>query len=224
MEKVTIKNLIEFRGKNERTKITFVNNLKKPKLKLNDDSGGDYWISCLSAIRNTFKFNNEDLLDEKIDLLYYKIGNSDIPRIKNQFQRNIDILSNFKDFDFQHLKPKVELNFLKQPKNYSLIYIEGLPIEAKPCHIYTFSQNGSEEIGGVWFVAKLGGFRKRELGMFADLLYRYLKKHFEMDFYINSKYCIAIDLYNGLEVSYSNIENGDIPILIEKTINEIKKI
>jgi hypothetical protein len=224
MEKVTVKDLIEFRGKNDRTKITFVNNLKTKTKKSDDDSGGDYWISCLSAIRNTFRFDNENLLDEKIDLLHDKIKVTEIKRIKDQFQRNIDILSNFKDYDFKHLKPNVDLIFLKQPKIKSLLDIKGLSIEAKPCHIYTFSENSSEEIGGIWFVAKLEGFKKSELGMFADLLYRYLDKHYSKDFYINSNYCIAVDLYNGQEVNYSDIKNGSIPILIDTTIEGINKI
>lgn len=43
MKKVTVKNLIEYRGKNERTKITYVHNLKKEKTKLDDGpSGGAY--------------------------------------------------------------------------------------------------------------------------------------------------------------------------------------
>lgn len=224
MEKVTVKNLIEFRGKNDRTKITFVNNLKTKKKKSDDGSGGDYWISCLSAIRNTFKFDDENLLDEKIDFLHDKIKKTEIKRIKDQFQRNIDILSNFKDFDFQHLKPKTKLTFLKQPKINSLLDIRGLPIEAKPCHIYTFSINNSEEIGGIWFVAKLRGFKKSELGMFADILYRYLDKHHSKEFYVNSNYCIAVDLFNGQEVNYSDIKNNNIPILIDTTIEDIKKI
>jgi len=78
MKKVTVKNLIKFRGKNDRTKITFVNNLRNEKKKSDDGSGGDYWISCLSAIRNTFKSNNIDLLDEKIDLLRNKIKISEV--------------------------------------------------------------------------------------------------------------------------------------------------
>ncbi|WP_438969510.1 hypothetical protein, partial [Nonlabens sp.] len=73
MKKVTVKNLIEFRGKNKRTKLTFVHNLKKEKKKSEESSGGDYWISCLSAIRNSFKENDETLLDEKIELLREKI-------------------------------------------------------------------------------------------------------------------------------------------------------
>ncbi|MER3374827.1 MAG: hypothetical protein RIM83_09365 [Allomuricauda sp.] len=224
MKKVTVKNLIEFRGKNERTRITFVNNLKKEKKKSEDDSGGDYWISCLSAVRNLFKYDNEDLLDDKISELAEKIKVTEIKRIKDQFQRNIDILNNFKEFEIQHLKPNVDLNFLKQPKINSLLDIKGFPIEAKPCHIYTFSENNSEEIGGIWFIAKLKGFKQSELGMFTDILYRYLDKHYSKDFFVNPDYCIAVDLFNGREVNYSEIQNGNIPILIDSTLDELKKV
>lgn len=224
MKKVTVKNLIEFRGKNERTKITYVNNLKKEKKKSDDGSGGDYWISCLSAIRNAFRLDNDDLLDEKIELLQAKIEVTENKGIKNQFQRNIDIINSFKDHDFQYLKPNTDLIFLKQPKVKSILEIKGLPIEAKPCHIYTFSENNSNEIGGIWFVAQLKGFKRSELGMFVDILYRYLVKHYSEDFYVSPKYCIAIDLFNGHDLSYSDIENGDIPILIDATIDELKKV
>jgi len=224
MEKVTIKKLIEFRKKNDQTKITFVNNLKKEKKKSDDPSGGDYWISCLSAIRNTFKLNDIDLLDEKIELLTKKIKVSEIKRIKDQFQRNIDIIESFKDFDFEHLKPKVNLTYLKQPKFKSILDIKGLPIEAKPCHVFSFSENNSEEIGGIWFITKLNGYKKSELGMFSDILYRYLNKHYSKDFYVNPSYCVAVDLYNGIEVNYTEIQNGKIPILIDSTIEDIKKV
>lgn len=224
MKKVTVKNLIEFRGKNERTRITFVNNLKKEKKKSEDGSGGDYWISCLSAVRNSFKYDNEDLLDDKISELADKIRVTEIKRIKDQFKRNIDILNNFKEYEIEHLKPNSDLTFLKQPKMKSLLDIKGLPIEAKPCHIYTFSENNSEEIGGIWFIAKLKGFKKSELGMFTDILYRYLEKHYSKDFYVNPDYCIAVDLFNGQEVKYSEIQNGNIPILVDSTLDELKKV
>jgi hypothetical protein len=224
MEKVTVKNLIKFRGKNDKTKITFVNNLKKEKNDSEDGSGGDYWISCLSAIRNTYKYDDENLLDEKIDLLQDKIKVAEHKKTKDQFQKNIDIISNFKDYDFRHLKPNFNLTFLKQPKYQTILDIKGFPIEAKPCHIFTFSNNKSEEIGGIWFVAQLEGFNKSELGMFTDILYRYLNKHYSNDFYVNPDYCIAIDLYNGQEVSYREIQNGKIPILIDSTLDDLNKI
>ncbi|MCV9927232.1 hypothetical protein OIU83_06190 [Flavobacterium sp. LS1R49] len=224
MEKITVKKLIEFRGKNDRTKITFVKNLNKEKIKSVDDSGGDYWISCLSAIRNAFKFNNADLLDEKINLLRDKIKVVEDKRIKDQFQRNLDIINNFKDYDFQHLKPNVDLHFLTQPKEHAILNIKEFPIEAKPCHIFTFSNNNGDEIAGIWFVAQIHGFTKSELGMFTDILYRYLDKHYSKDFYINPDYCIAVDLYNGQEVNYSEIKDGKIPILIDSTLDDLKEL
>ena len=224
MKKVTVKNLIEFRGKNERTKSTFVNNLKKEERKSEGDSGGDYWISCLSCVRNTFKLDNEDLLDEKVDFLQNKIEQTEIKRIKDQFKRNIDVLTNFKEYDFLGLKPNAEITVLKQLKSNTLLYVNGLPIEAKPCYIFTYSENNSSEIGAVWFIAKLNGFTKAELGMFTDIMYRYLDKNYSSDFYVNPDYCTAVDLFQVQEVNYSSIKNGEIPILVDSTIDDLKKI
>lgn len=130
MKKITVKKLIEFRKKTDRTKITFINNLKKDIVKSDDvnSSSGDYWISCLSSIRNVFKNDNKDFLDDKINLLNTKINLSEIKRIKNQFQRNIDILNNFKDFDFKSLKPNTKLTFLKQLKKDSILDIGNISI------------------------------------------------------------------------------------------------
>jgi len=223
MKKVTIKNLVDFRRKTDRTKKTFVNNLKRDK-KLEDSSGGDYWISCISAISNAFKYENSVLLDEKIKSLKERIKSSEIKRIRNQFQRNIDILASFEDFDFQSIKPKTDLTFHKQPKNKSILDIEGFPIEAKPSHVFSFSENGSDEIGAVWFISKLNGYKKSELGMFADIVFRYLDEIFSEDYYVNPIFCIAVDVFNGQEVNYEAIRNGKIPTLIDKTIREIKEI
>lgn len=221
MKKITVKNLIEFRYKNDRTRLTFVSNLKKQKISSEGDSGGDYWISCL---RNVFKFEDEDLLDEKVDFLQSKIEQTEIKRIKDQFQRNIDVLMNFKEYDFQYLKPDTEITLMKQRKSDTIFDVNGLLIEAKPCHVFSFSKNGSSEIGAVWFIAKLNGLTKAELGMFADITYRYLNKYYSKDFYVNPDYCIAVDLFQGQEVNYSSIKNGEIPILIDSTIDDLKKI
>lgn len=225
MEKIRIKELVKFRRKSERSRVTLVNNLKlKEPLENKSSSGGDYWISCLSAIANAFKHDNIELLKDKIDLLIEKIKITDDKRIKNQFQRNIDILYNFEDFDFQELKPNAELKYLKKPTNKSILKINGLPIQAKPDHLFTFSLNNSEEIGAVWFIAQLDGFDKGELGMFVDILYRYLDKHFAEDFFINTSYCIAIDVFKAQRVSYKDIDEGRVPRLLEQTINDIKKL
>jgi hypothetical protein len=224
MEKLTVKNLIDFRRKSDRTKLSFINNLKREKAVEDSSGGGDYWISCLSAISNTFRDQNTDLLDKKIEYLKEKIKYTEDKRIKDQFQRNIDILINFEDFDFQHLKPSNDLTYHIQSKIKSILDIKGFPIEAKPNHVFSFSENNREVIGSIWFIAKLNGYTKSELGMFSDILYRYLDKHYSNDFYVNPSFCIAVDVFNGQEVNYAEIQNGNIPSLIDSTIDEIKKI
>lgn len=225
MEKIRIKELVKFRRKSERSRITLANNLKLEKKSDGaDSSGGDYWISCLSAIANAFKYDNLELLDEKIDLLNDKIIATDDKRIKNQFQRNADVLHNFKEFDFEELKPNEEFVYQKKPKAKSILQIKGLPIQAKPDHVFTFATNESDEIGAVWFIAQLDGFNKGELGMFVDILYRYLITHFSEDFFVNTSYCFAIDVNKGQSVSYKDIEEGRVPKLLEKTIEDLKKL
>lgn len=225
MEKIRVKELIEFRRKSERSKITLVNNLKSNK-KLEDDTspGGDYWVCCLSAIANTFRDNKIELLNEKINLLTEKIKTNGNKKIKDQFQRNIDILHNFRDFDFQDLKPNTELNFLTKPHHKSILNIKGLPIHVKPNHVFAFSKNDRKEVGAIWFIAKIDGFDKGDLGIFVDVLYRYLDQNFSKEFAVNTSYCIAVDVNKAQYVSYNELEEDRIPKLLENTIDEIKII
>lgn len=224
MEKITIKELIDFRRRSERSKKTFADHLKQRKKITSDSSeGGDYWVSCLSAINNVFKFNKRELLDEKVEQLQEKIGKTKIDRIKSQFQRNIDILNNFQEFDFQNVKPNADLTFHKKPTLSSIIDVQGYPIHTKPSHVFSFAGANSDEIGAVWFIAKLNGYRKEELGMFADILYRYLDKHFIKDYFISPSYCLAVDVYSGRKTSYEEIQKGEIPVMLDETIEEIKK-
>jgi len=52
-------------------------------------------------------------------------------------------------------------------------------------HVFAFGKDNAPEIGAIWFIAKLGGYPKEELGMFADVLYRYLKSNFGKEYDIN---------------------------------------
>lgn len=223
MKKVTIKNLIDFKRKSEKSKLTFKNNLKKEK-NAALEGGGDYWISCVSAICNAFKKSDKEILNQKITEIKEKLLITTAKITKTQFQRNIDILENFADFDLEHLKPKVKIEMIPQPKEKSIIQINGLPIEARPSFVFTFSENGSDEVGAVWFVAKLGGYDNSELGMFTDITYRYLDNRFSKKHYINTSFCIAVDVYTGKEVKYSEIENGTIPGLLDDTISQLNNL
>jgi len=223
MEKVTIKNLVDFIRKNDKTRITFMNNLKKsdtPDVEKDSESGGDYWISCTSALAHIFETNNKDFIREKNEFLQHKIDATSDLRTKDRFQKNIDLLSHFEDFDFNNIKPNYVLKYLKKSDEKAILKISGLPVHVNPNHVFTFSKNDEYEIGAVWFIAKKGGFSKTELAMFTDVLFRYLLIHYSTDFKINPNYCVAIDVYKTQLVNYKQILNNDISSNLDNAITE----
>jgi len=224
MQKLSIKKIVEFKGKSDKSKKHFVSILKLDKPKDKEEGGGDYWVSCLSAISNSYKLNDiEPIIDKRIEL-EEKYGETEYNTTKTMYKRNIDILYNYEDFDLNQWKPLEKLKFIKKIKENSVLTIKGLQIQATPNHVFTFQKDSIEQVGSIWFVAKLNGFSKGELGMFADILYRYLKINFAKDYSPNSKYCIAVDVFNNLEVSFSQLENGEVPYLLNSTLDEIKKL
>jgi len=187
-------------------------------------SGGDYWISSLSAISKIYRSDEMNFLDEKIEFLQEKIVDGADKRINDMYQRNITFLEGFKGFDFQKIKPSEDLIYHKKDESKSVLDINGLKVKVMPNHLFSYTNNQNAEIGAIWFVAKLGGYKKDELGMFTDLLFRYLTKHFSSAYSVNPEHCIAIDISKLEEVRYSEIESGNVPILIDRTIEGIQKI
>jgi len=74
MKKLSIPQLIEFRKKSDRSKKTFVENIKSSKIETPAEGGGDYWRTSLSAVCNSYKQDNLNLVDEKISELQDKLG------------------------------------------------------------------------------------------------------------------------------------------------------
>lgn len=225
MKKLSIDNLIEFRRKtSDSTKFTLLHNTQKEKVKNPEESGGHYWVCCLSTANNVFKTDDKDLLNLKIDELRTWIEETEHEGTKKRWQQNINILSNLEDYDFKSIKPSGEIKFLKKPHDKSILKINNLLIEASPNHVFSFSNNDFDEIGAIWFIAKKDGFKKSELAMFCDIMHRYLLNTFSDKFKINPKYCIAVDLYNCQEVNYSQLLDGEVNYLLDNTIEEVKKI
>src|SRR5690606_39323086 len=125
MNKITITNLVDFSRKTPVGRQTLVNNLKTPKVKATDEeSGGDYWISALSCISRAFVDNRSNPIGDKIDELIDKIEVHEAKITKDMYQRNINILQNFEEFDFETLKPQTELTYHKKPKDKSIVAIK----------------------------------------------------------------------------------------------------
>lgn len=221
MEKVTIKNIIDFRRKSQRSKITFVKNLNKEKVP--SDSGGDYWISSLSAISKAYKIGSNKNISEKIDELENDFEETSYKITKTMYQRNTNILYNFEDYNFSNLKPTTKLIFLKKPKAISILNIHGLPIQILPHHIYSFEENGVKYIGAIWFVAKLGGYKKDELALFVEGINKYLEVNHSDEYIVHPKYCIAIDVNSNTELKYSEVISNKNLQILETTIDLFKE-
>lgn len=224
MKKLFVKDLVAFRNKSDRAKQNFAANVRKDKPEIQTDGGGDYWITCLSAISNSYKSKNVQAIVNKKKELNEKIEIAENAKTKNMYRRNIKILDNYENFDFAVLSPASDSAFLRKKKDNYILIINGIPIQVKPHHVFSFNSGSVQEVGAIWFIAKLNGFKYEELGMFTDILYKYLIKHFSEQYVVNYKYCIAVDVFNSEEVNYLQLENGEVPKLLDSTLNAIKAL
>ncbi|MEJ8802128.1 hypothetical protein [Pontibacter sp. H249] len=228
MQKITIKELVAFRRKADRSKKNFAFKLKtreaKVKTEADAEGGGDYWVTSTSCIYNVFKHKDTELYNAKIDELRAKLENAEDKRTKAMYQRNMDILTSFKDFEFDDVKPSGKLIFQKVPKVYKIHTLDGFPLFVNPSLMFSYDKNGKNELGAVWLIPQLDGFRKYELGMFSEMLYRFLQKNYADDYQISQDHCIAIDTFNAQAVTYTDLLKGDVPHLIDSTLKEIREL
>lgn len=173
MKKISIKDVVEFTRKSDRSKQSFAANLKHTREKSSVESGGDYWISSISAVSNSYKLNDiQPIIDKRYEL-EDKYEGTEYKRSKIMYKRNIDILYGCEEFDLDKWRPSKKMEFMKKYREYSVLNINGLPIQVLPNHIFTFNNEDvkEQEIGAIWFVAKLDGYKKNELGMYVDILF-----------------------------------------------------
>jgi hypothetical protein len=221
MQKLTAKKIIEFRRLSQARKKTFANNLKKPVIK--SESGGDYWISCISAITTACKNNDNKFIGNKIDFLADQHKAATNKRTKDMYQRNIDILSAYRDYDFTKLKPKKTTEYLTRPNTKFILTIKGLFVQVFPNHVFTYKNDQTEEVGAIWFIAQLNGFKNDELQIFSELLYKYLLANYSKKHSINTNFCIAVDVVTQKEFKYSKALNSDEDSFLNSTISDLKQ-
>ena len=221
MRKITIKSIIEFRDKSDSRKQRYAEDIKQVTNRENTEGGGDYWITALSSICNSYKSNDSRYVTDKICELEGKAEKSVWKLTKIMYQRNIAILRNFEDYNFDKWRPTKEMKFIKKNSSDSVLTVKGLQIQVSPHYVFSFTENEIEKIGAIWFIAKLGGYTKSELGMFTEILNRYLKSNFAKDYKLDPKYCIAVDVVKDFDVSYLQLQRGQIPAILETTLDDI---
>lgn len=224
MKKLSVKDLIEFRRKSDKSKKTFVENIKSNKIVPPAEGGRDYWTTGLSAVCNSFRTGNTDHVDDKIDELLEKIANTPHTISKNMYLRNIEILQTYKKMDWKTFRPTDEILFLKKSSGNRLLTIKGLEVETKPSHIYMFGKKGEEKVGAFWFIAKKDGYRNEEIGMFCEMLYRFLRHNYSKKFEVSLNHCVAADMTTGRIVDYATIERGELPQNLTPTLEAINAL
>ena len=224
MKKLSVKDLVDFKRRSDRGKKTFVQNMKVDKKRVSADGGGDYWIPGLSAVWNAYRKNDLTVIDEKIEEVKGKLKETTFTITKNMYKQNIAILDRYKNMDLRKLRPKENLVFLKKSTGNPILTIKGLEIETKPSSIYEFGTEDAKSIGAIWFTAKVRGYSTEEVGMFCDMLHRFLKQNYSKKYRIASKYCIAVDMISGNWVDYTRIKKGKLSPVLTSTIDEINKL
>lgn len=219
MKQLSISKVIEFSRKSKKSQRTFLNQHNKPKEQ--NSNGGNYWAPCMSAVSNAFKYNDNSLISDKIKFLLDEIQRAKHKITKDMYKRNVEILYKFENFNFSNLKTDNQLTFIKKKSKDSVIYINRIPIQVVPNHIFSYDLDGVTHIGAITFVSKLGGYKTNELAAFSDAAYRYLAINYSEESQINTKLCITIDMINLNMISYDDIVRGNADSLLDSTIDEI---
>ena len=225
MENVSISKLVEFRRKTERSKRTFAEKLYQLEVaKKSEDSGGDYWVRSLSAINNAYLNNNNQFIQNKIEDITDDLQKTTVNKTKTMYERNLQILHNFENIDFKDLIPVPEFEFLEKQAKKANFDVNEFPIKIKFNQLYSFNENDTKFLGGILFVAKLGGYTKAELGIFAEAFFRYLKQKYSNDYEISKNNVKVIDVFTMNEVTFYMLESGEVPKFLESTVEEIKNL
>lgn len=224
MRDIRVKDLIIFRNLSEKRRGTFYVNLQKEKvIKEKDDStGGDYWVRSISALNNSFRNNDNNFVSEKIfDILSdYRPSMDKGTRLK--YDRNIQILHNYEDFDFRSITPSENIEIKNKIGKRGVIELNRLNIKVETHNIYTFEDGDESCMGSVFFAAKIKGYKTVELGIFTEAIYNYLTLNHSDKYSIHPKYITVIDVMTQNIVDYQMILDGKLPALLLPSIEEIR--
>ena len=222
MNKLPIKKLVEFRRFSEQRRSNFATKLKTPVEAKPKGDGGNYWVRSISALSTSFKFNDNSIIRERLQSLEEDLAITELKRTKVMYQRNIDILYNYEDYDFSDIRPSDDLTFHSKPIYKSLLEINGIPVQILPNHVFSYGDDKQPNIGSIWFVTWLDGFKVGDLGIYSEVIYRYLSKHYSKDFTIVPEDCMVMDASSTQVVTYKQIIEGEVPSLLDSTLATLR--
>lgn len=221
-KQLPVMDLVKFRRLSERRRSTFVNNLKLPKRPKSPDSGGgNYWTRCVSGITNAFRDNNNQFIQQKIEAVSSVYNSTKLEGVKTMYKRNLEILHNYLDFDFSAWRPPAEVTF--QPNPRLTLVIEDIPVQVSPNLIFSFEENGEQQIGAVWFICWQDGFSQDDYGIFSEALFRYLTFLASGNYNVDPCNCSIIDVSTMSCFRYQQVLEGAVIPLLNNTVNQLKE-
>lgn len=222
INKLALKKLVEFGRLSEKRQANFANQLKIPKIVAPTDGGGDYWKRSTSGLSNAFKDCSSSRITEKIEAVVSVYQSATNSLTKKMYERNLEILHNYVNFDFAKLRPVGELTFLTKSKE--LLTIDDVSLQILPQHVFAFDKGEAEKkVGAIWFVAWLERFSKEDLGIYAEAQFNYLSNVYAKQYKIDPRYCLTVDILTMETVSYNEILQGKIKSLLQSSIDSLNK-
>lgn len=224
MKDIRVKDLVKFRSLSEGRKATFFKNLQKDKIarEKDDDSGGDYWVRSISAINNTFRENNNNYISDKITDIINDYSPTLDKGTKVKYDRNLQILHNYEDFDFRSITPSEDITVLSKVRKSGVIDVKGLNIKVETHHIYTWNFDDKDFVGAVLFAAQKDGYKPEELGVFTEAIYTFLQNNYADKYSVSPSFVKVVDVMTNEIIDYQMIIDKKIPSLIMSTIEDFK--
>lgn len=227
MKKINIKDLFEFRRRSDKRRYAFVSKLETSNDNDTDisEGGRDYWVRSITALSRAFKENDNSIISDRIDNIINDYEPNMLNKTKIMYDRNLQILHNFEDYDFNELKPSTKIEIIEKGRKKGIINIKNLPIKVLMHQVYSFKNEQDEKfIGSVLFLAKLDNYKPHELGIFAEAVYNFLIENYSDKYFISPENIRIIDVMSTVDINYQMVLNGDIPPLLNSTLDEIVKL
>ncbi len=224
MKKLTVTQLVEWIGKEGQERQAFIDRIRSAPRSHRNHVGGNYWATGLDAVCRSFVQNDLRIIDQAISDLQQRIQLTGHPIVRDMYAGNIALLQNYQALEQNRLRPASSLEVLAPSAGKSRIEIDTIPLEVCPSHIYTFRQGGRACIGGIWFIARNGGYRPEEAGLYCDLLHRLLHHHYARRYQVLPEYCLAVELTQSSIIRYADLEQGSIPGKLDRALEELRSL
>jgi len=221
MKELPIKKLIEYNSYSDRRKATMLGNLQVESVFSKNSDARDYWHRSLTAIRKSFRLNDYQLLIDRIESISDDLSETSVRKTKIMYERNIQILSNFLEFNYTRLVPPHKVSFIPQKAEMSIISVSGIQLKIYGDDLFSYENNGVKHVGAVWFVASKNGYSNDELAIFVDALYRMLDNNLSDDYIVNTDYCLVVDAMKKNVLSYSQIMDKPTKSKLDLIVSEM---